>query len=796
MEVTGTHIKRTDTEGAPSLVVLDRGYINRSGASTLSGLVKDVIYNSRGVRDETYTQGFAPASAAFDLRGLGVNRTLVLVNGRRVPLFPFAQDGRASFVDINLIPLGAVERIEILKDGASAIYGSDAIAGVVNIILRRDYNGAAVSVQLGETDQGDGNEGHVNLMGGLSNDKGNFTLIADYFDRGEIKAEDRDVSKSALGPIDDRSAAGNPGTIIRLDRGGRPIPDPRCAANEINPEKGPFCLYDFAPWTTLIPETQRLGLVASGDYAFTSQVSAFFGANYTYSNSQRDLAPSSGGFFVAPDNPNNIFPGEPVISVYRLTELGPRTDEFATGAWNALGGLRGSFRSWDWEFGVGGGEIDTRVRGTNGYTTQDAVEQAIDNGLLNPFGRSLNFYPSSISYQTKRDGNSSLFYTDLKATGELLQMPYGQLSAALGAEYRSEDFSDTWDPVSERGDALSVGGTSSSGDRNVTAVYAELSIPVLERLEMQLAGRYDDYSDFGGTFNPKIGLRWKALSNLLLRGTAGTGFKAPSLPELYSGEIAGFDSVYDPVQGRVTQVDTFTMGNPELDAEESRNYGAGLVWDVTPAWNLLVDYWHIRVKDGVSNDSQFYVNNEDIYPDKVIRGPDGGIVEVLNPFQNVAEQKVWGIDFNTNVHWQPTGVGSFVFNLATTYLGSFEETRLPGARSVDIAGKDGRPRWRGQGTLRWNKASYQASLTVNYTDGYERVLEGADDDHVGSFSTVDAQLNWSPPAIKGSTVSVGINNLFDAAVPEDPYLEGWPFFNRDLYSPRGRFFYARYKHAF
>jgi outer membrane receptor for ferrienterochelin and colicin len=146
-QVTGSNIKRADIEGPSPVVMLDREEIERSGAATTAELLRKVIYNNAGVRDETFTQGFAPASASVDLRGLGVNRTLVLVNGRRVPVFPFAQDGSASFVDINLIPLAAVERVEILKDGASSIYGSDAIAGVVNFITRKEYEGAELSVR-------------------------------------------------------------------------------------------------------------------------------------------------------------------------------------------------------------------------------------------------------------------------------------------------------------------------------------------------------------------------------------------------------------------------------------------------------------------------------------------------------------------------------------------------------------------------------------------------------------------------------------------------------------------------
>ena len=794
LEVTGSRIKRTEYEGALPVAVFDREYIERSGSSTVTELVKKVIYNNAGVRDETFTQGFAPASAAVDLRGLGVNRTLVLVNGRRVPLFPFAQDGSASFVDINLIPLSAVERIEILKDGASAVYGSDAIAGVVNIILRKDYEGAELSLQVGGTGEGDGEEGHISAVGGISNERGNLTFIADFFDRDKVMAKDRDISKSAFGPIDDRSLVGDPGTAIRLAMGGMPVPDPRCPASSIDPERGPFCLYDFAPWVTLIPEARRLGFVASGEYELKDNLSVFFGANYTDSDSERDLAPSTGGFFVDPGNPNNPYPGEPVIAVRRLTELGPRTDKFETDAWNLVGGLRGDIGAWDWELGVGGGKIDSTIKGTNGYTTQDAVEEAIANGSLNPFGTNPGFNPASISYETRRDGESSLFFTDLKATGDILEMRHGALSAAVGAEYRSEDFSDKWDPLSEAGDILAVGGTSSDGDRNVWALYAELNIPVLSTLEVDLAARYDDYSDFGGTLNPKLALRWKPLTNVLVRGSAGTGFKAPSLPELYSGEIAGFAGVFDPATGEVTEVDTLTSGNPDLDAEDSKNYGLGLVWDTNEIMSLSVDWWRIEIDDAVSNDPQFYVDNEDLYPDNVIRGPGGGIVEVLNPFQNISEQNAWGLDFGADVNWTTQSAGDFGINFMAAYLGQFEQTPVPGADEEKLAGSDGRPRWRWQGALTWEKSEYKGSLVLNYIGDYERRLEGRSNDRVESWTTVDARFDWAPPALKGGALSLGINNLFDEEPPEDPYLEGWPFYNRDLYSARGRFFYAQYKH--
>ena len=799
IEVTGTRIKRTEIEGSSPLVVLNRQYIEESGATTLNQLFKNVIYNTAGVIDESFTQETTPGAAAIDLRNLGINRTLVLLNGRRVPVSPFSNDG-SSFVDINLIPLGAVERIEILKDGASAIYGSDAIAGVVNIILKKDFDGAEIAVYGGATDKGDGAEGQLTAIGGKTTDQGNVTFALDLFDRNAIMARDRDISKSANRGYDNRSRAGDPGTIIRLSENGPLfIPDPRCPASSLDPT-GRFCLYDFATWNTLIPETRRIGLVASGDYEINPGLIAFFGANYTHSQSERDLAPTAPNeeFFISPDNPNNPFPGEPILSIYRLGELGARTDEVKTDAWNLVGGLKGSISTWNWELGVGGGKVDSKVRGINGYATQEAAQAAIDSGALNPFGPSPNFDPASIQYETQRDGESSLFFADLKATGQIIQMEHGALSAAVGAEYRSEDFSDEFDPITASGEVMGTGGTSGDGDRRVGALYAEFSIPAAKDLEINLAGRYDDYSDFGGTFNPKLGLRWKPLGNLLVRGSAGTGFKAPSLPELYSGESVLFANVIDPTTGQVrSNIRAVNSGNPDLEAEDSTNYDLGLIWDINNAWNFGVDYWRIDVDNVVSNNAQYYVDNEAQYPDNVIRNAAGNIVEVINPFRNIAKINTSGVDLSTNYRWTTQSAGDFGLNLVATYLGSYDEQQTPESSSEDRAGEDGRPRWRGQAILNWNMDDYRAAFIVNYVGGYERVTETTQSYRVGSWTTLDANFDWTLSSLKGGTLGLGVNNLLDREPPEEIYWsEGWPWYNRALHSARGRFLYARYKYTF
>ncbi len=790
-QVTGTSIKRTDYEGPSPLVVLDRPAIEKTGVTTLSELFRDVIYNNAGVVDESFTQGFAAASAGIDLRGLGVNRTLVLVNGRRVPLFPFGQDGTSSFVDINLIPLGAIERVEILKDGASAIYGADAVAGVVNIITRQNYEGMEVSADFGVSGDGDAGRGHLSLTGGASNDKGNVTFTLDYLNRDTIWARDRDLSSSANGPIDDRSNLGNPGTIIHLNTGA-PEPDPRCPPGSV---RGPFCSYDFAPYVTIAPETQRLGMAVSGEYQVNDGFNLFANAMLSNNTSERDLAPTGDAFLVAADNPNNIFPGENVLSIYRLEEIGPRRDEFDTNAYNLTAGANGYAGQWDWEIAAGAGKVESTTTGVNGYPVADRVQAAIDDGVLNPFGASPDFDPDSVTHTTRRKGDSSLWFADAKASGEIMEMDHGPLILAVGAEYRSEDFSDEMDPLTTSGAVLGTGSWGGEGDRDIAAAYAEFSIPFFDELEMQLAGRYDNYSDFGDTFNPKLGLRWRPHDDLLLRLSAGTGFKAPSLQELHAGTGPSpvKESVFDPMTGQVVQVDSFISGNPDLDAEESESYNLGLVWDITRAWDLGVDFWRIKNENAVTSSPQYYVNNEDQFPDNVIRDANGTITTVNSPFQNVAAQKLWGIDVDTGVRWQTAGAGDFRFDLTAAYLGSFEQEPVSGAGFQELAGKDGRPQWRGRTSLWWNKANYDAGFIINYTGDYKR--RGADD-RVDDWTTVDAQFGWVPTGLTGGKITLGIDNLFDEDVPEDPYFEGWPFYNRALHDIRGRFFYARYQHEF
>jgi outer membrane receptor protein involved in Fe transport len=795
--VTGSRIARNEVFETAPVAVYDRDDIAMSNATTLNEFLRDLSIVPAGTVDDTFTQGFAPASAGINLRGMGVSRTLVLLDGRRMSVFPFAQEGSESFVDINLIPLGSIDRIEVLKDGASALYGADAVTGVVNIVTRRYEEGLNLSARYGQTGEGDGEEALASLNWGILGQRGRASLGLDVFDRSRVDASDRSLTASANGPIDDRSGAGSPGSVIRPAVAPFPVAEPRCPAENIVSIGGPatLCSFDFAPFVTLIPETQRIGAHASGEFDLSPSVLAFARAVFSRSESERALAPApiSDLLFVDPTNPNNIYPGEPVLVIYRFVELGPRVDEFETNALNAIVGVSGEIGEWQWESAISASIIDSSVTGINGYATQADMQAAVDAGTLNPFGDSPSFDATSVSVTTRRDGEARLYGFDTRANGDLHAMTHGMLQAAVGIELRSEEFSDFFDPLTESGVVMGIGGTSGEGDRDVVASYGELLVPVLPGVELQVAARLDHYSDFGSTFNPKLGAAWRPSENLLVRANLGTGFKAPALHELYSRDIVSFSSIFDPVTASVEEVQTTASGNADLDAEETRNYGLGVVWDANDTWQVGLDYWWIRNDNAVTSNAQYYVDNEALFPANIVRDGTGTIVEVFAPFRNVAEQKLQGFDLLARGSFDLGKLGDLAVTGVASRLDTFERRPAAGQPMEGLVGHDGIVEWRLRSTAEWSTDDISISLTGHFVDGYDRP---AASDEIGSWTRFDGRVAWSPSFLEGGELTGGVDNLLDREPPADPFFEGWPFVNRALHDNRGRFAFLEYRHSF
>src|SRR4051812_41778542 len=380
IEVTGSNIKRVDAEGPAPVQVISRQDIERSGSNTVSEVLRYLPSNSGGSYDESFVGSFARGSSGLSLRGLGQKSTLVLINGRRMAVYSFAQNLSDTFVDLNSIPLAAIERIEILKDGASAIYGSDAIAGVVNVILRKDYNGAEMTLGGGVSSRWDGQEVRASGAAGVGQpgvDRYNVLVALDYFSRETVWLRDRpntssgDYREIPGGENTPNSTVGNPGTYLRRP-GTNPFPGfTRQPFANCPPDRVLFfqgnnnCSENINVYFSAIPETQRAGLYTRGTYEFSPSLSAFAEIAFNHDKTFTQVNP-----FAVPSN--QIGPGVaraiqailpvghnsnpfsvPVEVRYRFDDIGPRQVDNITDATRIVAGLNGSWNAWSWETAAG-----------------------------------------------------------------------------------------------------------------------------------------------------------------------------------------------------------------------------------------------------------------------------------------------------------------------------------------------------------------------------------------------------------------------------------------------------------
>jgi outer membrane receptor protein involved in Fe transport len=675
IEVTGSNIKRVDAEGVLPVLVLKREDIENSGKSTVNELLQSLTVRSGGSFNEATNAGnsFAPGTASISLRGLGVNTTLVLLNGRRMANYGFAQNINEAFVDLNSIPVSAIERIEVLKDGASAIYGSDAIAGVINIILRRDFRGLETTVGFSGTQDGGAGEQRAAVTfgaGSLATDRFNFMATVDFYKRERLNATQRSFSRTANqtgngpGARDVRSPTGSPGYWTG-GAGNVNTPFVNCPADRIVPAAslgvgggGNVCAFDFAPQNNLLPKTERTGLFATGVFQVTPDWQAFadlsFNRNFTF----REAASTPAAFSAAghPDRPA----GSTFTTVaYRFLEAGGRVNDLTTETTRAVLGLRGTAANWDIESALVWAKSQSTDKG-RGYIIQERATEAFNGTLAGFVGQRYRVVDPSLNppgmlaaimIDPVRKGDSEMNSFDVKASRELFQMAGGPASVAVGFEHRREEVADTPDPRVALTNPARVtvsgsGGTAVAGSRSLNSAYAEFSIPFLKGWESQLAVRHDRYSDFGSATTPKVGISWRPTSSILVRGSYAEGFRAPALAELYLGESTSFPVVQDAPRcaayragplgpndprtlavcggatgnGASAQVRSIFLGNPTLNPEKSKSMNFGLVFEPMKDLNLSLEYWQIDHKNRIlAPTAAFILANEALFPGAVRR---------------------------------------------------------------------------------------------------------------------------------------------------------------------------------
>lgn len=698
IDVTGSNIKRVDAEGPAPVQIITRQDIERSGQTTVGEVLRNLPINSAASYDDNFTGSFARGSSGVSLRGLGQKSTLTLINGRRMANNPFAQNLQDTFVDLNSIPLAAIDRIEVLKDGASAIYGSDAIAGVVNIILRKDFSGLELGTGYGKSSHKDGAEKRASIAGGwgeAGKDKYNVLGVLDYFERDTTWARDRDFSSTSdqrryQGGTDGRSTLSNPGNYARVAGFPAPfaptrIPFSTCPAERRVAINGVVqCVENTNVFNTLIPETKRLGLFSRLTYDVSSNLSGFFEVGFNKTETFTQSAPfSTPANQIGPGvarqinarlpvgNPNNPY-SVPVDVRYRFDDVGPRQIFNDTEARRFVAGLKGTAGTWDWESGV---------LYANSYSTQDDRNGISVTGLLaviadgsynflNPSANTAATY-NRLKAEYQRRGDSTIKQWDAKATSELMQLPGGPLAVAIGVETRKESLDDIADDILIKGDVLGRSSSRAKGSRTLTSGYAEFNVPVVKNLELQLAGRTDRYSDFGSSSTPKVAFRWTPVRELLFRGSYAKGFRAPNLVEAGDSAAFAFNTVVDTRRCAINVAYCPTVGAPAiisaghgLKPEKSDSRSIGFVWDINKDVSVAIDGFDIAQKRLISTEGAQAILNlettDPVYAARVLRAPadatdiargaPGNIIGVLNQFVNLTELRTKGYD--VDLRWR------------------------------------------------------------------------------------------------------------------------------------------------
>jgi iron complex outermembrane receptor protein len=836
IQVTGSHIQRTDMEGPSPLTSLSAEDIANSGVTDLIGLFTKLpmagqgTFSTQGNSSDNTSNG----GSSVSLRGLGADSTLILVNGRRVSVSPFANNIDTAFVDINNIPLAAIKRVDILKDGASATYGSDAVAGVINIILRDDVEGAEISAKLGDTADGGGKEKNLSIVWGSSTEKSSHTFALDYFDREEILYADRDYSKSAnqkaLRPNDPfatdfRSSSGFPGTIALASDSTNRLPD--TFGNDVCAEAdivGNLCRYDYAPVMTSVPATERASFIYLGKYEINDNLRGFAELNGQHSKTTIRGAgsPSFNELFMAGDNVNHPFADLPEDEFYqqdltmrrRMVDIGNREKRVTSNYYRSIIGLQGEIKDWSWEVAYNYIKSESTERGVNGFPNSRRTQEAIDSGLWNPFEPSSNSQESLdfIETTTTRIGKSTSKSFDGKISGSLMEMAHGDLGLAVGVEYREESISDNPDDQFLRGEVFGTEATQANGSRDNTSIFAELAIPVLDNLEVQVAVRHEDYSDFGTTTDPKVAFIWQTTDSLSLRGSYGTAFRAPSLHQIGLGNTDESPNLVDSVRcaavgnvNKACEPQEYTAvlsGNADLGPEESKSYNLGLIYELTDNMDFSVDYYDYDIENVITKDTQFKFSTLGNDPSVVERlpstvaGDPGEVVRIFDQYENIGNITTSGLDVEANYGLE-TDMGDFRFTYALNYVLSYEDARPNADGSMRIDTQEGdfeQPEVRWSFNTVWVQGDWNASMAVNYVGEFKQdaavAAEGMND--IDSLTTVDTTVNYI--GIKDTTLSIGATNLFN----EEPPFSYHEFtgFVSGTHNSQGRFVYVKASYKF
>lgn len=801
VEITGSRIKRVDAEGSLPVTTISRTELEASGAVSVAEFVRLIPFAAAGnfrPQSGSSAQSFAEA----DLRALGGERTLVLIDGRRVPKGPMVGDA----ADLNIIPMAMIERVEILTDGASAIYGSDAIAGVMNFITRKNFQGVELSIggTRPSVTGGDRNEG--SMIMGITGPKGRMIAGASMTEREIIFAKDRPwpVNRGA-------SVYGNNYTTFDAmgnDRFNFTAVPGGCTEPAFY-TLGASCRYDFTTVAADEAATKATSVFARGDYQITDEWSGYLSGWASRVKSFGRYAPTPGNVVIEATSPNNPLvlgglPGERVNLWHRFAAAGPRNTSTDNNYYNLTGGIQGRLFGIDVDAGMRRSDSQYYELGRN-YIVRPIAQQFINDGTYNIVNPSQNSEDvlNSIKATINRDARFAEFEMFASGTMPLFKLGGGSAQLVVGTEYRKEIFFDRYDSLQEAGVIEGSAGNSAGGARKVAALYAEGLLPFTKDLEASVSARYEKYSDYGSDFSPKASVRFKPMPDLALRASVGKGFRAPSLPILTQKTTFSAESVVDPRSCVVLnpgeedcQVNTFTIANPQLDSEKSTQFSLGLVYDVTRSVSVKFDYWSMKITGEISQVTAQELVDRDNGDDPraipaglgVARNPAGVITRIDSGYANEGIIKTNGIDASVAASFGLGGFGRLRGEVRWSHVLKYDDD------GFDFNGSIGQPQDRAMLITEWSMGPVAVAWNMNYIGRNEFQPNSSTDlRRQGGYTTHDLQLSYKTP-IKGGNLVVGAVNIGEK-LPSRYNFQGREF-NFNLYDAYGRQTYVRYTQKF
>ena len=856
VEVTGSAIKRIDAETAVPVTVVKMEDLKKQGVVSVEQIMSQ-LSSAQMQQSTSQVVGAGTGAATFaDLRGIGANKTLVLLNGRRIA--NNALDSSAP--DLNMIPFAALERVEVLRDGASALYGTDAIGGVINFITRREYTGGTITLGADKPQHSGGDASNANIGFGFGSlDQQGFNIF------GFVDLQKQDRITGTERPFNTREPGGispTPFPANYFQGGDSYNPDfaNGCSAPNLITDGKTACNIATAAFVNYIPKSERnsamlKGTLKLGDdhrlgveyFASRSKVSSYIAPvpyGGLFMNSSSPFYPGgTGGTPAAPagaldpayteaNTPAGVLPGFIHVKFRDLVH-GQREDISTNKQQRFVASLEGALAGWDYQ-GALTHNVNKYTQDLAGYSNGDIVTAGVLNGIINPFGAQTAAGTALLATAglagTLQTAKGTVDGVDAHASREVGDwFGAGRPAAlAIGAEFRHEKFENKANTEFATKVIASTGidpNTLSEGSRNVSAAYFELNVPVNTALELTAALRHDRYSDFGSTTNPKVGFRFQPMNEILLRGSYSTGFRAPSLYELNAAQTYTNTSQFDdpvncpggvPIPGKSAsancqqQFQALFGGNTNLKPEKSKNATLGLVFEPTKEMSVGFDLWWVRVKQTIGQLADTTIFGDPAQFASVYhRNPNGDLSTdgsqcptpatcgyVDQRQLNLGGTNTNGVDISASYRLRAGAVGSFLFGLQSTYVTKFEYQDVEGGewhQNVGVySGLNPVFRWQHNANVTWTLGQVAAGFAAHYKSGY---LDQDGENRVSPYTTYDLYGNWSP--FKALTLTLGVRNLTD----KDPVFSNQTQVFQAGYDPRytdptGRTYYLRGTYSF